>query len=276
MAFSVVPGLTAADIQVQLPAQGDTDWAINLRDLAFKLLAQHDHTGSGNGRNIVTNAIADNAVTSAKILLTNNVSLNSLNSSATEVPILKLAADDKIEIEQDIDVLNMSNNTFITSTDQVGTGNVDIVKVNGGDRLEFGAEIAAAKMKQNTNFTGRNAANDGDVNIAKVDAQDRVLLQDTLYVKGTATLADNTSVAAAVPNLPTVSTDETIFMFFKIVRNGDVRFGQIIFDEDGTNLVEEITGDDVGVTFTNDAGTLDYTTTSTGFAGTLTYTIIKV
>lgn len=276
MAFSVIPGLTTADIQVQLPAQGDTDWAINLRDLAFKLLAQHDHTGSGNGRNIGTNAIADNAVTSAKILLTNDTSLNSLNSSAVEVPVLKLAADDKIEIEQQIDVLNMSNNTYITGRNQADSANVDIVRVNGEDKLEFGAEISVAKMKQNTNFTGRNAANNGDVNIAKVDAQDRVLLQDTIYVKGTATLADNTSVAAAVPNLPTVSTDETIFMFFKIVRNGNVQFGQIIFDENGDNLVQELTGDDVGVTFSNDAGTLDYTTTSTGFAGTLTYTIIKV
>jgi hypothetical protein len=207
MAFSVIPGLTAADIQVQLPAQGDTDWAINLRDLAFKVLAQHDHTGSGNGRQIDTNAIAINAVTGAKILLENNESLNSKDSSNSEVALLKLSLTDKIEIEQDIDVLNMSNNTFITSTDQVGTGNVNIVKVDGGDDLEFGAEVSALKMKQNTNFTGRNAADDGDVNIAKVDSQDRVLLQDTLYVKGTATLADNTSVAAAVPNLPTVSTD---------------------------------------------------------------------
>lgn len=276
MAFSIIPGLTAADIQVQLPAQGDTDWAVNLRDLAFKVLAQHDHTGSGNGRQISTNALADNAVTSAKILLTNDTSLNSLNSSAAEVPVLKLAADDKIEIEQQIDVLNMSNNVYITGRNQADSANINIVRVDGGDDLEFGAEVSALKMKQNTNFTGRNAADDGDVNIAKVDSQDRVLLQDTLYVKGTATLADNTSVAAAVPNLPTVSTDETIFMFFKIVRNGDVQFGQVIFDEDGTNLVQELTGDDVGVTFTNDAGTLDYTTTSTGNNATLTYTIIKV
>ena len=268
--------MTAADIQVQLPAQGDTDWAINLRDLAFKLLAQHDHTGNGNGRKIDTNAIEPEAVDDTKILLNNNGSLNSLSNTSSTIPILKLSATNKVEIETDIDVLNMSNNTYITSTDQLGTGNVNIVRVNGGDRLEFGAEIAAAKLKQNTYLTGRNAADDGDVNIAKVDSQDRVLLQDTLYVKGTATLADNTSVAAAVPNLPTVSTDETIFMFFKIVRNGDVQFGQVIFDEDGTNLVQELTGDDVGVTFSNDAGTLDYTTTSTGNAATLTYTIIKV
>jgi len=275
MSFSVIPGLTTADIQVQLPAQGDTDWAINLRDLAFKLLAQHDHTGSGNGRNITTNAIAANAVTGAKILLANNESLNAQDSTSAEVPLLKLAADDKIEIEQDIDILNMSNNTYITSTDQAGTGNVNLLRADGGDNIEFGAEISVAKMKQNTNFTGRNAANDGDVNIAKVDGQDRVLLQDTLYVKGTATLTDN-QTDQVVPNLPTVSTDEAIFMFYKIVRNGDVQFGQIIFDEDGGNKIQEKTGDNVGVTFTNDAGTLDYTTTSTGSDATLTYTIIKV
>lgn len=276
MSFSVIPGLTAADIQVQLPAQGDTDWAVNLRELAFKVLAQHDHTGSGNGRNITTNALADNAVTGAKILLANNESLNAQDSTSAEVPIIKLAADDKIEIEQQIDVLNMSNNTYITGRDQADSANINIVKVNGGDRLEFGAEIAAAKLKQDTYLTGRNAANDGDVNLAKVDAQDRVLIQDTLYVKGTATLTDNTSSATVVPNLPAAGTDGVLFIFYKLVRGSSVQLGQIIVDEDNASLPQEKSGDDVGVTFTNNAGTLEYTTTSTGNDATLTYTIIKV
>lgn len=276
MSFSVIPGLTAADIQVQLPAQGDTDWAVNLRELAFKVLAQHDHTGSGNGRNITTNALADNAVTGAKILLANNESLNAQDSTSAEVPIIKLAADDKIEIEQQIDVLNMSNNTYITGRDQADSANINIVKVNGGDRLEFGAEIAAAKLKQDTYLTGRNAANDGDVNLAKVDAHDRVLIQDTLYVKGTATLTDNTSSATVVPNLPAAGTDGVLFIFYKLVRGSSVQLGQIIVDEDNASLPQEKSGDDVGVTFTNNAGTLEYTTTSTGNDATLTYTIIKV
>jgi hypothetical protein len=275
MAFSVIPGLAADDIEIQLPAQKDTDWAINLRDLAFKKIAQHDHSGSGNGQPLTGNSLSNNSVIGAKILLENDEYLRWKNTSAVATNVMKLAADNKIEIEQQIDKLIMGNNVYIQGRNQADSADIDIVRVNGGDRLEFGAEIAAAKLKQDTYLTGRNAADSADINVAKVDSQDRVLLQDSLYVKGTATLADNTSSATNVPNLPTCSTDESIKLFYKIVRNGAVETGELEFDEDNANLVQVVSGDDVGVTFSNSAGTLQYVTTNTGNAATLTYTAIK-
>lgn len=62
---------------------------------------------------------------------------------------------------------------------------------------------------------------------------------------------------------------------YKAVRNGDVEFGQLTIDADNASIVQERSGDSIGVTFSNDAGTLKYVTTNTGFNVTLTYIVIK-
>lgn len=276
MAFSTIPGLDADDISIQLPASGDTDWATNLRDLAFKVIAQHDHSGSGSGQPISGTGLAADSVTGAKILLDNDQYLRWKNAGGTATNVIKLAADDKIELAQQIDVLNLSNNVSLTGRNAADSANINVVKVNASDELEFGAIISALNLKQNTYLTGRNAADSGNINLAKIDAQDRVDVKDgALVVGGSATLTDNTGSATTVPNVPTCSTDEMIFLIYKCVRNGDVEFGTVQFDQDGSNLVQERTGDSIGVTFTNSAGTLQYTTTSTGNNATLSYTLIK-
>tara|TARA_R110000803_G_scaffold10803_4_gene32839 strand:- start:351 stop:1181 length:831 start_codon:yes stop_codon:yes gene_type:complete len=276
MAFSSIPGLAADDISIQLPAQGDQDWAINIRDLAFKKIAQHDHSGSGNGQPVASSGIANDSVNGTKILLGNDTYLRWQNSSAVATNVIKMAADDKLEFALQVDLFNMSNNVFLTGRNQADSANIDIVKIDGGDALEFGAIFSVAKMKQNVYFLGRNAADSADINMVKVDAQDRTLIQDSIYVGGSATLADNTAAAIAVPNVPSASTDETIRVFYKIVRNGTVETGEIEFDEDNADLIQTCSGDTSGATFTNNAGTLEYITTSTGSAATLSYVIIKL
>ena len=275
MAFTVIPGLAADDISIQLPAQGDTDWAVNLRELAFKKIAQHDHSGSGNGQPIAGSGLAADSIIGNKILLNNAEYLRWKNAAGTATDIIRFAADDKIELAQQIDLLNLSNNVSLTGRNAANSANIDIVKVDASDDIAFGAEISAAKLKQNTFLTGRNAADDGDVNIAKIDSLDRVNLSDTLLLGGSDTLTDNTAVAATVTNFPVPATDSFVFAMYKAVRNGDVEFGQLTIDADNASIVQERSGDSIGVTFSNDAGTLKYITTSTGFNVTLTYIVIK-
>lgn len=283
----------------------------------FLKIAQHDHTGSGNGSQLGTGSLQADAVTGAKLRLDNDEYLRGRNNAdSANINILKVNTSDLIELGATVNNFNIKNNTYITGRNQADSANIDIVKIDGGDQLDFGtqvsvfnmktntyltgrnaansaninlikvdtnddidfgAEIAAAKLKTNTYLTGRNAGDSGDVNITKIDAQDRVDIADSnLVLKGTATLTDNTSSATAVPNAPTASANETLWIFYKIVRNGLVQCGQLILDEDNSGLIEECYGDDCGVTFTEDAGTLDYTTTSTGNNATLTYTVFKL
>jgi hypothetical protein len=54
-------------VTISVPTSGTRNWAQNLLTNAWQKLSSHDHTGSGKGLQIVTAAIANLAVTSAKL-----------------------------------------------------------------------------------------------------------------------------------------------------------------------------------------------------------------
>jgi hypothetical protein len=269
---------TSSQLQIVVPTQGTTSWADTMKTSTFLKIAQHDHSGSGNGAQLGTGSIIADAITGAKVRLDNDEYLRARNNAdSANLSLLKANTSDKIVFGTDIADINLTNNTYLTARNQADSADIDIVKVDEGDQLDFGTQVSVFNMKTNTYLTGRNLDNSGNINVFKIDAQDRVDFADgNLVLKGTATLTDNTSVAAAVPNFPTLSTDESAMLIYKIVRSTSVQFGTLWLDENGSLKAEECFGDDVGVTFTEDAGALDYVTTSTGNNATLTYTLIKL
>lgn len=54
-------------IELTLPTNGTTNWGTSLKNTTWTKISQHGHTGSGDGNQISTNGLADNAVTSAKL-----------------------------------------------------------------------------------------------------------------------------------------------------------------------------------------------------------------
>ena len=54
-------------VTISVPTSGTRNWAQNLLTNAWQKLSSHDHTGSGKGLQIVTSALANLAVTSAKL-----------------------------------------------------------------------------------------------------------------------------------------------------------------------------------------------------------------
>lgn len=54
-------------VTISVPTSGTRNWAQNLLTNAWQKLSSHDHTGSGKGLQIVTAAIANLAITSAKL-----------------------------------------------------------------------------------------------------------------------------------------------------------------------------------------------------------------
>ena len=54
-------------VTISVPTSGTRNWAQNLLTNAWQKLSSHDHTGAGKGLQIVTAALANLAVTSAKL-----------------------------------------------------------------------------------------------------------------------------------------------------------------------------------------------------------------
>lgn len=255
-----------------MPTVGTTSWGSILQTDTFLKIAQHNHTGSGNGSQLGTGSLIADAVTGAKLRLDNDEYLRGRNNAdSANINILKVNISDLIELGATVNNFNIKNNTYITGRNAANSANINMIKVNISDELALGATLANADLKANTYLTSNS------VNVAKVDSNSRVDLMDgSVVVKGSATLTDNTAVATAVPNMPSASIDEGLWIFYKITRSTSVQFGQLIIDENGSGLIEEFYGDDCGVTFTEDAGVVDYVTTSTGNNATITYTIFKL
>ena len=86
-------------------------------------------------------------------------------------------------------------------------------------------------------------------------------------------MSDNqSSVTTAII---TLGTDETCVIHYKLVRGTDVQKGTLECSESGDLLFDEYIGPDTGVTFSLNAGVLEYATTSTGNTAALTYVIFK-
>jgi hypothetical protein len=54
-------------VTISVPTSGTRNWASNLLSNAWSKISAHDHTGSGKGLQIVTAALANLAITSAKL-----------------------------------------------------------------------------------------------------------------------------------------------------------------------------------------------------------------
>jgi len=108
---------TSSQLQLSYPTVGTTSWASTLQTDTFLKIAQHDHTGSGNGSVLGTGSIAADAITGAKIRL--------------------------------------DNDEYLRGRDFADADNIDIIKVNSSDLLELGATVNNFKIKNNQNIHKR-------------------------------------------------------------------------------------------------------------------------
>lgn len=311
MPYVVLGG--ASELQIKVPTIGTTDWADTMRTDTFLKIAQHDHSGSGNGSQLGTGSLIADAVTGAKIRLDNDEYLRSRNAADTgNINMIKVDTNDDLYINPEISNLLMKNNTYILGRNQADSANINIVKVDGGDNLDFGAQVSVLNMKNNTNLTGRNNAdsaninlikvntsddielgaeiavakmkNDtyitarnnadsGDINLAKVDTTDSLLLLNGREVLSKSVTLTDNTSVAATANVITLASNEAVVIDYKIIRGTDVVTGQLELEQSNALVQREEVGDDVGVTFSLSSDALFYTTTNTGNNATLSYNI---
>ena len=99
----------SSGLTLTIPTLGDTNWDELIRDQCFLKISEHDHTGGGKGVQLATGAIQDDAITDAKIRLTNTGWLTGRNAAnSADVNIIRVNSSDVVE-------LNVSTSTWTPS-----------------------------------------------------------------------------------------------------------------------------------------------------------------
>lgn len=74
-------------LTLTLPTNGTTNWGTTIRNTTWTAISQHQHTGSGDGAQMVTNSIADYAITTIKLAkdygVTQAATVNASGTAAT-------------------------------------------------------------------------------------------------------------------------------------------------------------------------------------------------
>ena len=253
-----MPFLTlSSGLTIKVPTRGTVNWDEVMKDDTFQKISEHDHTGSGKGLQIASGAIADDAITSPKILIANDTYIRMKNLAGTATNIFKFNALDKLEISQEVD---LNGALDVSSTLTVG-GDIDL----------------NAAMDISGIFT----ANDDIVmpNLT-LDGTDAILKSTSSFV-----MTNNQSSAANVTGISlTATAGNGGTVKYTVYRDGTADLmekGEISFSYDGaawdlTNVYEH---DDAGILFSiTSGGQLQYTSTDqTGHVtSTMYFTLLTV
>lgn len=275
---------TATQLQIKVPTIGSTDWADTMRTDTFLKIAQHQHTGSGDGSQLGTGSIVADAITGAKLRLDNDEYIRARNNAdSANVNILKIDTNDDLFIDAEIAKILLKNASYLTGRNNADSADLNILRINTSDKLEIATDLSNIALVNDTYLQARNNADSAYINVIKVNTSDSLVFGaeiDTIQTNNieagatATTLTDNTSVAATA-NVIALSTDESCRIRYRLVRNGVTQEGVLSFTDVSSIPAESYTGTDVGVTFSITSGELYYTTTNTGNNVSMYYTILK-
>jgi len=128
MAF-ITLGL-ATELQIKVPTNGSTGYGDVMRTDTFLKIAEHLHTGSGDGAQLGAGSLLANAVTGAKFRLDNDEYLRSLDSLSVDIDILKITPTDDLHIDPVISKLNLKNLSFLTARNNADSADINILNVD--------------------------------------------------------------------------------------------------------------------------------------------------
>lgn len=93
MSETISLGLT-----LTIPSAGEVNYPETFSTTFATPISQHQHTGSGDGAQLVTDSIAANAVTAAKIRFDNNEFFRARNAAnSADVDLIKLDTNDQLQ-----------------------------------------------------------------------------------------------------------------------------------------------------------------------------------
>ena len=197
------------------------------------------------------------------------------------MPFLTLGTVDQLQIKVPTksttswaDTLKTDTFQKISEHDHTGSGKG--TKLGTGSLQDNAVTGIKFRLANNQYLRARNAAGDGDIDVLRINASDKLEISFAeLQAQGAATLADNQS-SATTAAIVSLTSNQSCKIEMKLVRGADVQ-RSILFLEQSNSTINRLNlgGDDVGVTFSINAGVLEYTTTSTGNTVAVTYTLVK-
>lgn len=178
----------SSGLTIKVPTRGTTSWDETMRTDTFAVISSHDHTGSGNGKQLGTSSISADAITGAKIRL--------------------------------------DNDEYLRGRNNADSANKSIIKVNTSDELEFGTTVGTIEIQDdgltivdnadNTKVIAFNASNITTATTRTLSAPDAtgiIVLNDN-----TATLSGKTISSAS--NTLTIDADVATV---SNIKNADIK-----------------------------------------------------
>ena len=217
---------TINQLQIEIPDAGTKNWNNEFRDRFFIKVVEHDHSGGGKGAPLGVSSIADNAIGSLKILLSNNQFLRGRNAAANaDVNILRVNPSDQLEINPPV----IFNSTVVLPANTVTTANV----INDA--------ITGAKIRLNNGewLKGRNAANSANIDIMRVSATNAVEFGSSITVSDDSITTDKIAFQAVTNNkMAANAVTENIILDSSITSNKIVS-GAITTDKIVDNAITQ-------------------------------------
>ena len=147
-----------------------------MRTDTFVKIAEHDHSGSGNGTQLGTGSIAADAITGAKIRLDNDEYLRSRNfANSADINMIKIDTADKLVVNPEISaVVKLSNNIALQHRNAADSAYISTIVLTALDKIALGADVANLAMNNDTYIQGRNQADSAYIDLLKVNATDKI------------------------------------------------------------------------------------------------------
>lgn len=153
----------SSGLTLTIPTLGEQNWSDSIRNNCFIKISEHDHTGSGKGLQLSTNAIQADAITGAKIRLGNNEALKARNvGNSANVELIKLTTSDYVQVGPNTSDASDNSRLYLIGAGDLGTN---------GSR---GAYIILTGNEEGT-FTGRmqlTAGSAGYIHLFNYGSQD--------------------------------------------------------------------------------------------------------
>lgn len=112
-------------LTLTIPSQGSRNWGATFKNSFAQKISEHDHTGSGKGLQISTNAIAANAVTAAKLRFANNEYMRARNAAnSADIDIIKVNTSNTLTLGATLASPTITGGSW--------TGGTDLAVADGG------------------------------------------------------------------------------------------------------------------------------------------------
>lgn len=146
-----MPFITISNgLTLKVPTRGTTDWDQEFLDNFATPISNHQHTGSGDGAQLGGGSIQDDSLDDRKIRLRNDQYFRSRNAAgAADVNLLKLNADDELEIDLPALIPGLRNKTIFAFTNNQAAAS-DVTGVSIDSAAESAMEVRYAIKREGT------------------------------------------------------------------------------------------------------------------------------